>query len=180
MGVVSRSLRLLFPSGFAWRLPGQLGTLVDALALSFDRQRLFFRGILAEALPGSAEDMLPEWYGALGIPYDASLDLIVRRARAEAAYSATGGQSFNYLEGRLQAELPNTYIEEAAIEDPGVAAIAGIGRAGLMRAGSPNPLHAFSVLGTVETDEEYDRLVAILWRYFPLHTGWVINVTVGT
>ena len=178
MGVVPRSLRLLFPRGFAWRLPGTSGTLVDALALSVDRLRLFARGVIAESLPGMADATLREWYAALDLPYDASLPLAARRARIAGAYTATGGQSFLYLQDRLQAELSDLYLQEAAIEDEGVAAVAGVGRAGLMRAGAGNPLHMFSVLGFVDTTDEYNRMLAILARIFPLHLQAILGVSI--
>lgn len=178
MGVVSRALRALFPRGHAWQLPGRFGLLADGLSESFERLRLFLRAVVGESLPGTAEATLPEWYEALGIPYDPTLSLEQRRARAEGAYTAVGGQSFGYLQERLQAELPETYILEGEIEDVGVAATSGVGRSGLMRSGAGNPLHTFSVLGFVETTDEYNRLLAILARIFPLHLSPIIGVSI--
>ena len=91
MDMMKRVLRLLFPPGHAWKLPGTLGDLVDALAESFARLRLFFRGILTESLPGTAEDTLSEWYETLGLKYDPTQGLSARQARADQAYTSVGG-----------------------------------------------------------------------------------------
>jgi len=179
MGIVNRSLRLLFPPGHAWKLPGALGTFIDALALNFDRLRLFILAVVSESLPGTAEDMLPEWYEALDLPYDTAIPLIVRQARAANAYSFLGDQSFSQLEGYLQAELPDIYLVESYTDNEAVSAISGIGESGAMRSGSGNPLHTFSVMGDVDTQEEYDRLLAILAKIFPLHLEPYIGVTIG-
>jgi len=179
MGLVNRSLRLLFPPGQAWRLPGVFGIFIDALALNFDRLRLFIRGIILESIPGTAEDMLPEWYDALDLPYDSTLLLADRQARAANAYNFVGDQTFAYLESRLQAELPNVYLVESYFDDEGVAAISGIGRSGIMRSGSGNPLYTFLVFGDVDTEEEYNRMLAILAKIFPLHLEPFIGVTIG-
>lgn len=180
MGIVSRSLHLLFPRGLAHRLPGQLGALVDALALSVDRWRLFARGAISESVPGTADETLADWYAGADVPYDSSLPLATRQARIAAVYSATGGQSFGYLQDQLQAELPELYLQEAAIEDAGVSAASGVGRSGIMRAGAGNPLHSFSVLGFVDTTEEYNRMLAIIARIFPLHLGPIFGVSITT
>lgn len=178
MGVVSRSLRLLFPRGLAWRLPGQLGQLVDAIALSIDHLRLFALDVVMESLPGTANETLPDWYATADLPYDASLPLAARQVRLATALSATGGQSFGYLQDQLQAELPDTYLTESGISDPAVAGVYGVGRYGLMRYGNGNPLHTFWVQGFVGTTEEYDRMLAILARIFPLHLGPMIGVSI--
>lgn len=176
--VVERSFRILFPRGFAWQLPVWGSKLIEGLSISFARLRAFLRTVLDESLPGHADAMLPEWYEALGLSDDPTLPLATRRNRAESAYVATGGQGFDYLQGRLQAELPDTYILESAIEDPGVSGVSGVGRSGIMRSGGGNPVHTFSVNGFVEDTNEWDRMLSILARVFPLHLQPIINVAI--
>ena len=178
MAIIKRALRLLFPPGHAWTLTGTLGDLVDALAMSFSRLRTFFRGILTESLPGTAEETLPEWYESQGLEYNPTLPLAKRQKRAESAYVATGGQGFNYLQDRLQAELPEVYITESTGEDSaGVAAITGIARCGIERCGKGILLHSFLVQGYVEDSGEYNRLLSILARIFSLHLAPIMGVT---
>ncbi len=177
MGIVERALRLLFPKGLAWTLPDVLGTFVGALALSFDRLRLFLRGVLDESLPGSADDTLPEWFETLGLAHDSSQPLATRQATAEGQYTATGGQSFSYLQDQMQRELPEVFLNESPLEDTGVSAIVGIARVGVARVGKGNPAFSYFVRGFVDDSTQFARMLAILQRIFPLYLEPVIGVT---
>lgn len=178
MGITARSLRILFPRGTAWPITTWLGKLLDGIALSFEDLRAFLKTVLTESVPGLAVAMLPEWYLALGLKYDATLSLADRQTRVGATYTAIGGQGFSYLQDRLQAELPDTYILEGAVEDEGVSAVSGIGRSGIMRSGAGNTVHTYSVNGFVEDNQEYDRMLAILAHVYPLHLGPTVNVAI--
>jgi uncharacterized protein YmfQ (DUF2313 family) len=113
MGIMNKSLRGHLPK---WRLGFDFRAVIDALAVSYSRLRLFFRGILTESNPGTAEDTLSEWYEQLGIHYDSTKDIESLQRRARQAYSTIGGQAIGYLTEKVQEAYPDVELEEVFIE----------------------------------------------------------------
>ena len=187
MDMIKQALRLLFPPGHAWTLTGTLGDLVDALAESFARLRLFFRGILTESLPGTADDTLLEWYETLGLKYDPTQGLSARQARADQAYTSVGGQNKDYLEEQIQRAYPGVYLVEVEIN---IQNMVGIGMAGHMQAqGYPSwvappptdgsfPVHHYQVVGEVDDAIDLKGLQNLLSRIAPLTHEPVFQITI--
>jgi len=187
MDLMKRVLRLLFPPGSAWRLPGNLGNLVDALAESFTRLRTFFRGILSEALPGTAEDTLAEWYETLGLKYNPTQELAARQQRAEQAHTATGGQSKDYLEEQIQKAYPDVVLDEYETNPENMV---GLGMVGDMQVqGFPSwlpspptdgsfPVHYYRVIGEVDDAIDLQGLQNLLTRIAPLTHEPVYEITI--
>lgn len=187
MDVIKRALRLLFPPGHAWTLTGTLGDLVDALAESFSRLRTFFRGVLTESLPGTADDTLLEWYEALGLIYDETQILADRQARADQAYTSVGGQNKDYLEAQIQRAYLDVYLVEVDIV---IANMVGIGMVGHMQTQSyPSwltppptdgsfPVHYYQVKGEVDDAIDLKGLENLLSRIAPLTHEPVFQITI--
>lgn len=187
MDIIKKALRLLFPSGHAWTLTGTLGDMVDALAESFSRVRTFFRGVLTESLPGTADDTLPEWYEALGLTYDETLSLADRQARADQSYTSVGGQNKDYLEEQIQRAYPDVYLVEVDIV---IANMVGIGMVGHMQTQSyPSwltppptdgsfPVHYYQVKGEVDDAVDLKGLENLLSRIAPLTHEPVWQITI--
>ncbi len=187
MDLMKRVLRRLFPPGHAWTLTGAVGDLVDALAESFARIRTFFRGILTEALPGTADDTLPEWFETLGLKYDPTQTLADRQARADQAYTSLGGQSKDYLDAQIQRAYPDVYLVEIDFK---IENMVGIGMAGHMQTQSyPSwlvppptdgswPVHHYQVVGEVDDAIDLVGLRNLLERIAPLTHEPVFQVTI--
>lgn len=172
MDLMQKTLRLALPKGHAWLAPGDAGLLVDGIAISFGRLRTFLRGILAESQPLTADSLLPEWFAALGLLYDSTQTLADRQARANMEHTSVGGQSLDYLQTQVNREAPDiTILEGSDTVSAGYLGEAGVGEAGIAETGSgtENGYLYYTVLGYVQDRDQYNRLVAILQRIFPLH-----------
>lgn len=189
MGIVHRSLRGLFPGGSPWTLSGNLGAVVEALGIFFERVRDYHRGVLTESNPGTATDTLERWYRALGLPYDATLTLAQWQAVARQQRTALGGQNLDYLNSVLQEAYPDVEIEQVTeFVDP--SSMAGAGQAGLMQATSypswlsPTPTDGsfpvayYRVVGTVATTSDVTTITGLLDRIAPAEMEPVFAVTI--
>jgi uncharacterized protein YmfQ (DUF2313 family) len=186
MGIAGRTLRSLFLRT-PWPLSDNLGALIDALALSIERLRVFLMDVLAESNPGTADETLRQWYADLGIAYDPTQSKAVLRKLARATYSAVGGQSRQYIESVLQIAYPNVSLEETIIETENMA---GVGMAGQMMAtdyyswvppaaqDGTYPVYYYRVTGTVSTPYDLNGIQNILDRIAPLTHIAVYDVTV--
>lgn len=151
-GLIHTALRRLLPGGRAFRLTGQASNMLDGLADSLCRPRLFLRNVQAEALPATASATIDQWLDLLGISVPAGTTLGDKRKIAAAELTATGGQSLEYINGRLQAIFPNVYVEES--EDG-----SGVG---------PFTFYYY-VRGFYPYASDFLRILSILARIAPLH-----------
>jgi len=183
MVITEKALRRLAPPGKAFRFPGTIGQVISAITLSTERLRTFFLQILTEAIPHTAVITIPAWFQTLGLHYDPTFALSDLQARADAAWSQTGGQSLNYLNAQIQKECPQVYLQEILFPggsnfDPGTAGRTGVGRIGLERLSCAEPTMSYQVQGTVTDRPHYNRLLAILARIAPLHLVPIILLTI--
>ena len=151
MGVMQTVLELLFPRGRAWSLSGDTGKLVEGIGTTLDRPKVALREVVAESLPGTATETLPEWHAALGQKYDSSVPIEDQRTKLAAILTSIGGVDIVRLNTQIQKELPNCYVAEPEMPEQ-----------------IPNCYYVGNILPPL-TDEEYIRLFIILAYYAPLH-----------
>ena len=113
MGIAEKSLKSLISK---LKTGVDFSALVDALAVSFERLRVFLRGVLTESNPGTAVDTLPEWYTQLEISYDPTQLTDVLQRRAQQAHTSVGGSSIGYLNEQLQIAYPDVFLQEVFID----------------------------------------------------------------
>lgn len=65
-----------------------------------------------EQIDPDTTDEIAEWESAFGIIANSTDSEVVRRARLDARWQATGGQGLDYIEGVLQAAGFNVYLHE--------------------------------------------------------------------
>ena len=190
MGIGQRSFRAHLPGGPAWRLATTFRAVIDALGLAFDRMREFITvEIIKESLPSTAEDTLSDWFTMLGIPYDSTQTLATRRARAKQAWTATGGQSLDYLNGIIQIAFPDVEIQGVFGYYP-TEYMVGIGMVGQMQVTdypswlSPAPTDGsypfayYRVIGEVPDTSDLNRILGLLDRIAPAEMEPVLDITV--
>ena len=160
MGIAEKSLKSLIGK---LKTGVDFSALIDALAVSFERLRVFLRGILTESNPGTADDTLEEWFEQLEISYDPTQSTETLQKRAKQAETSVGESNIDYLNTQIQISYPDVYLEEVYIYNEQMA---GYGMAGLMMASSypywlvspptdgTYPNFYFQVLG--ETDSTFD------------------------
>ena len=172
MGIMSTALRSLFPRGNAWRLPGNIGLVVEGLADTLERSRTFLRAAIAESLPGTATSMLPEWHTALGRKYDATMSVANQRRMLKAVHTALGGVGINDLNGQMHKELESVNFSEIAFngatDECGVAECGGAECNSTVSGLDANP-YSFLVSGAVVDDMEAGRVISVLAHFAPLH-----------
>jgi hypothetical protein len=162
---------------------------VDAVGSNLGELRDYVIGAVTNALPGTAEVTLPEWYEMLGIPYDETQTLKTRQDRAQQQWTAVGGQSLDYLNGVIQIAYPDVEIElTAPFATPD--SMAGFGEAGRMEARSypswltPVPTDGsfpsayYRVIGEVPDVSDLSRLLGLLGRIAPAEMEPVLAITV--
>ena len=189
MALMQRTLRQLLPDGSPWRLAPTFRTVVDALGLSLGRARAFVDAARDESIPSRADATLAQWYQMLGLPYDATQTLATRRALAKQAYTATGGQSLDYLNAVIAIAFPDVEIEPVGVYFDPVEG-AGAGEAGVMFSASypswltPTPTDGtwpwayYRVIGEVNIVPDLTRLLGLLDRIAPAEMVPVLAVDV--
>ena len=98
----SNSIKKFFPRGKAWNFTGDLGLLIDALAVEFCRVQDRLNQMLVETDPRKTSELLVDWETSLGLPDECSaLGTTVeeRRNQVVQKLTNTGGSSFEYFEG---------------------------------------------------------------------------------
>ncbi|MGG5811482.1 YmfQ family protein [Falsiroseomonas sp. CW058] len=151
--------RALMPTGAVW--PRHPGTTQDAvlggLVAGVARLRARARGLLVDAFPGSALELLADWELTVGLPdpCTGTPDTVQqRRAGVVARVAARGGQSVPYLVGVAAAAGFAVTIEEHAPA-----------RAGVATAGSPVGgeawAHALTVRAPADTVTEAQAGAAV-------------------
>ena len=167
-----RVLDRLHPPGSAWRIIGDLALLMDGIADGLASARVFIRGALAESLPLTATQMLPEWHAVLGQRYDPTQTQEYQRRMLDAIWTAFGGVQLNQLNAQMHKELAGVDISEIIETD--TTSECGVGECGLAECGSTlegsevNPF-IYLVSGTVENDTEAARVIAVIQHFAPLH-----------
>lgn len=190
MGLMTRVLKNLLPSGGApWLLAPTFRALIEGLSVSLQRAKDVIDGILTESLPSTAVDTLPEWFGMLGIPYDATQTLTTRQNRAKAQWVAFGGQSLDYLNGIIQIAYPDVEIETVqlfCVPDNMV----GYGEVGKIQATdypswltSPPtdgtyPYAYYRLIGEVPDVSDLNRLLGLMDRIAPAEMEPVLAVDI--
>ncbi len=178
-----RVLDRLHPPGSAWRIIGDLAMLMEGIADTLERARMFLRAGLAESLPLTASDMLPEWHAALGQRYDPTQTLEYQRRMLDAIWTAFGGVTLNQLNAQMHKELPDVDIAEIIETD--TTTECGVGELGLAECGSTlvgsevNPF-IYDVAGEVANDVEAARVIAVLQHFAPLHLTPRSSLTILT
>ena len=172
MGMMERTLKRLFPPGRAWWLPGNMGLLVEALAVSLETARAFIRAIIAESVPWTAISMLQEWHAALGVRYDSSQSVAFQQRMLDAVQTAPGNTTLNALNAQIQKELADVTFSEIAYG--GTTSIAGESECGSDECNSDVPgtdanPYSYLVSGTVENDAEAGRVISVIAHFAPLH-----------
>ncbi len=187
MGIMKSVLLGLFPKGHPWQFPEKFKSVIEALSLSLDRVKIFLRGILLEANPGTATDLLPEWYAELGLSYDETKTLTTRQSRAKQVYSSTGGQNKNYIQDQIQISYPDVVIEEYFTNPENMVGLAMVGD--MQVQGYPSwlpvtptdgsfPVHYYRVIGEVDDISDLYGLKNLLNRIAPLTHEPVYEITI--
>lgn len=190
MTFMARVIRALLPKGHAWRWDDFGRRLIEGLSVEIGRLRTFLRDIVAESFPRTATDTLPEWYENLGMPYDATVPLSTRQARAEQQYTAFGGQDIVYLNELLHVAYPNVSIERILefFETDNMVGHAETGRAETQDYPSwisPRPTDGretvgyYRVTGTVDSAGDIDAIQLLLDRIAPAEMEPVYDVSVA-
>jgi hypothetical protein len=171
MRVVSTCLRLLMPRGRPWALAGDGEKLFDGLGVTLERPRTAARSLLAEARPGTAVLMLPEWCLALGVKYDPTMSIADLQARLDAIDTALADMTLNELNGQMHKERPSVNIMEMMTGNTSECGVAecGADECNSTDSGSDIDPYQYLVYGTVQNDTEYARVLSVVQHYAPLH-----------
>lgn len=107
-----RVFQHLLPRGRAWRLTAEktLRKFFEGLAGPYDDARAFVDGVYNDLRPAYTRE-ISKWEVQFGIDYPAA-DEGDRRAALASAWSASGGQSANYLQTLLRAAGFDVYVHE--------------------------------------------------------------------
>jgi hypothetical protein len=130
----------------------QMRQALDGVGISLDRAHEFLRAVQDNARPITAsEDTIDLWLQALGITMPASSTLGEKRAAADAAYSAKGGQSIGYIRSIFNKRFPNVSITETDTFE-------------------------FTLGGFYPYSRDFVYLLALVQRITPAHLEAVYNV----
>jgi len=183
------ALKKQFPKGFAWRLPaGFLTDLIGGLAIEPGRIKEFLRGVVTESNPGTAVDTQQEWYQQYGIPFEPTKTIIDQQAETLERYVALGDQDIVYLQDQVdKAGFVEVTIFETAPPIGDESNECGIAECGIAECwdvpsyitDQVNWIFYYLVKGTVDTDDDLDRLVALLQRLAPGHCIPIFQITIS-
>lgn len=107
------ALRHVLPNAKAWRLDKstQLRLFFEGLAESGDNVKEYVDDVWLDAFPGTTRE-LSAWEAQFGLAHNLLLTDAQRRARLDAEWKATGGQSPRYLQDTLQGHGFNVFVHE--------------------------------------------------------------------
>jgi hypothetical protein len=176
MDVMLTALRRLFPPGSAWRLPGNLGKLVQGLAVSLEAARVLIRGLLTESIPWTASAMLAEWSEALGQVYDSTQGDAYNQRKLDAIQTALGSSTLNALNAQVRKEFSTVTISEVSAGAIVGAAECGVAECGAAD-GSINPYY-YLISGSVANDTYAARVIAICDHFAPRHLSAYSSLTI--
>ena len=159
--------------------------IIDALAVSIDRAIDYFFESLREFSPQTAVDSLAEWYTELGINYNATQTLEIRRTLATQALRVDLGQSLVELNDVVHLSFPNVTLEAVRVSPTQMAGVAQAGRAmaqdypswylaDAQRDGS-YPSAYYRVTGEVDSAAARSSLLSLLNRIGPAEMEPVIG-----
>lgn len=157
--IVKKSLRILADAPKVLNLwHAQTRTLFDVIAANLALALDFLNAATVESSPATATTMLPQWYEDLGLFYDTAEPIDRRRERANTIYTSIGAQNPTYLRTQLQKEFQTVDFVERQ-------------KPGSYYYGEDNPLY-YTVTGTLEREEEYDKMQTLIQKLFPLHLDY--------
>jgi uncharacterized protein YmfQ (DUF2313 family) len=169
-----RLLELLMPTGLAWTYSSTsaYAKFVRATGAEFGRLVAFFREVRAQAIPGNATMLLPEWAELYEV--DRSLSEDEQRNLVATYHTAVGDQSFAYLVEQFRKAGFDVTIDtiesptsECGVEETGASECAGVGR-------------IVTLIGTVKS-EAARKAVMRVWHYHaPLHVIKHIKIEVAS
>lgn len=117
--------------------------------------------VLTESIPGTSSLLIQQWSEDLDVYYEPADFLATRQARVASVYTAIGGQNPDYLREQLQKE----FLDVDFIERTGTA---------------PNEWEYYRLIGTVENDDEKNRMLTLVSKLFPLYLEFTDLVNVDT
>jgi len=171
----------------SWRPVKEFKAFLTVLGLALGRAYEYLQKVLTESNPGTAVDTLPDWYKQLGIQYDHTQLLSNRQQQARQRWTATGGQSLDYLESQIQTAFPYVFLEKVSVSDINMC---GIGECGELECeGYPSwvppefhdgtePTALLWLRGELTSDQDLDRLVGLLERIAPGEMEPVFSLTI--
>jgi uncharacterized protein YmfQ (DUF2313 family) len=97
-----KAIQALMPRGLAWpRDPTSvMGQAMSGLSPTWARHTARNNNLLIDAFPATADELLPEWEAALGLPdpcAGVAPTLQARQAQVVARFASSGGQSIPYF-----------------------------------------------------------------------------------
>lgn len=168
--------KLIPKKGFLWRvLPGDFKNLLDALNEEPKRIRDFLNSVVREANPGTAIDTQEDWYQQYGLIYKDTKSLEEKQAETLERYIALGDQDIVYLQGQVEkAGFLNVTLSENHPPPLASSNVCGVARTGAAVCWAGGDLGSgwifyYFVVGTVDNDEEFSRLKALLQKLTPGH-----------
>jgi hypothetical protein len=169
MGLILRSLRSLFSSGRAFRLPLQGDQVLDGVSQPIETLKTTAREVIDESWPGTATDTLPQWHSTLGVQYDPLARSVADQQTMLAAMeTAIGGNTLELLQAQFDKEFDGRIVVSEAF----VTGVTGFAYCGLARCGLATPIIyslGYNITGTVYSITEARRVAAIIARYGPAH-----------
>jgi hypothetical protein len=168
-------IEIIFPSNpVITMVPygANIGRFLSGLAMSLDAVHTFIRAVLAESLPLTATEMLPEWHEALGQRYDPTQTMDYQRRMLDAILTAFGGVTLNNLNAQMHKEMADVDILERV--SAGTSSIAGEAECGVDECASVvatteiDPYN-YTISGTVQNDAEAARVASVIAHFAPLH-----------
>jgi len=133
--------------------------------------------IVSESRPGTASALtLQEWHLLLGQLYDPTRPESVQRSRLEAYLTGAGGATSARLQAQLDLEFSDLSVYEASATSETGAAECGVAITGATDS-DISPVY-YTVSGTVATEEEAQRIGAILEHFAPAHMVPLLLITV--
>ncbi|NIZ41356.1 DUF2313 domain-containing protein (plasmid) [Entomospira entomophila] len=117
MELINQWLKILFPRGRAWRLPGYWHALLAGWATAFRQAKSWLEEVKQQIHPRTSTTALEDWRKTLGIGQYNNLSIEQWQDRLEALDVAKGGQDLVYLNRILQLVYPNCWIERIPSND---------------------------------------------------------------
>jgi hypothetical protein len=175
--------KLLPKKGFAWRIfGGDLKKLIDGLSEEPKRIQAFLKTVVRESNPGTAIDTQEEWYQQFGLPYKFTKSTAEKQAETLERYVALGDQDIVYLQDQVEkAGFTSIVLGETTPPPSSTTNVCGLATCGLSRcwnAGGLGPkwIFHYTVTGTVDNDQELDRLKALLQKIAQAHLVPIFSV----
>jgi len=168
--------KLIPKKGFLWRIfPGYFADLLFALNAEPKRIRNYLQAVIRESNPGTAIDTQEDWYQQYGLIYKDTKSLEEKQGETLERYMALGDQNIVYLQDQVEkAGFLNITLSENAPPPLASSNVCGVARTGAAvcwagGAFGANWIFYYFVIGTVDNDQEFNRLKALLEKLAPGH-----------